>query len=118
MPTRNGELALECKRQAENCLYTSTTLFIWLRFLRYVKAFCLGVPLVLGSLATWDLLTTSNLESVRRLAAISAFVAGLLPTLYAALRYDQYLEQCTVLASRFKSLQDRFRKAARVSVRK
>jgi hypothetical protein len=31
MPSKSVELALECQRLSEGCLYTSTSLFIWLR---------------------------------------------------------------------------------------
>jgi hypothetical protein len=49
--------------------------------------------------------------------AISAFSAGLFPTIYAALKADERLEECRNLAGEFKNLQDRFRQAALVSSR-
>ena len=111
------ELANECKRQSDNCLYTSTALFIWLRFLRWGKALFTAVPLILGSLATWNLLTSSDLSAVRLTTAVLAFIAGLLPAIYRALKCDDHLEQCKHLAAEFKNLQDRFRQAALVSSR-
>jgi hypothetical protein len=118
MASKQRELALECKRQYESCLYTSTALFIWLRCLRTVRVAFIILPLVFGSLGTWKLLTTSNLESTKILAAVCSFLAGLLPTVYAALKFDASLECCKQLASEFKNLQDRFRQAALVSSQK
>lgn len=112
------ELAQECKRLSENCLYSSTSLLIWLRVLRVVKLVFIGVPLVLGSLASWSLLTTSELESVKVFVAICSFFAGLLPTVYSAFKFDEHLEQCRHVAGEFKNLQDRFRQAALVSSQK
>ena len=118
MASKQFELAMECKRQSESALYTSTALFIWLRFLRWVRVLFVVLPLVLGSLATWKLLTTSDLPSVRTFAVVCAFFAGLLPTIYAALKMDGHLNECRQLAGEFKNLQDRFRMVAQVSSQK
>ncbi|MBL8208341.1 MAG: hypothetical protein JNM09_29185 [Blastocatellia bacterium] len=118
MTTKNSELALECQRQSENCLYTSTSFFIWLRLLRKVRVFFIVTPLVLGGLASWNLLTKSDVESVKVVTAVCSFLAGLFPTIYAALKFDDQLEKYTRFASEFKNLQDRFRQAALVSSRK
>ena len=79
MKSKSLELALECKRQSESCLYTSTSLFIWLRYLRLAKVVFIVVPLVLGSLAGWKLLTNSDLQSIKFFTAICALIAGVLP---------------------------------------
>lgn len=118
MKSKAAELALECKRQSESCLYTSTTLFIWLRFLRTVRLFFIIVPLIAGAFAGWNILTKIDLEGVKLFTAICAFVAGLMPTVYSALKFDENLEKCARLAGEFKNLQDRFRQAALVSSRK
>jgi hypothetical protein len=83
-----------------------------------MKIFFTVVPLMLGSLAGWKLLTTSSLKSVKLLSAVSAFIAGLLPSIYSALKLDDHLEECKTLAGEFKNLQDRFRQAALVSSKK
>jgi len=36
-----------------------------------------------------------------------------MPTVYAALKFDDHLEECKHLAGEFKNLQDRFRSLAR-----
>lgn len=118
MSTRTNELAQECKRYSEACLYTSTSLFGWLKFLRVVKATFLIVPLVLGSLASGQLLIGVAPETSTVLIAIFSFIAGVLPAVYAALKYDENLEACKRAAGEFKNLQDRFRLAALVSSKK
>jgi hypothetical protein len=118
MASKQRELALECKRQYENCLYTSTSLFIWLRWLRALEIVFLVVPLLMGFLAGWELLTSSSVKWVKVLASICAFLAGLLPVVYSALKFDDRLERCRALAGEFKNLQDRFRQAGLVSAHK
>jgi hypothetical protein len=53
---RTQHLIDECKRQEESCLYTSTTLFEWLKALRKWRIVFVVGPVVLGGLATWPLL--------------------------------------------------------------
>ena len=116
--SKQHELALECKRQSENCLYTSTSLFIWLRCLRALEIIFIVIPLLMGFLAGWELLTSSNVRWVRVLASICAFLAGLLPVIYAALKFNDRLDRCKELAGEFKNLQDQFRQAGLVSSQK
>lgn len=118
MGAKNLQLALECKRQAENCLYSSTSLFIWLRFVRIVKSAFIVVSLVLGAIAGWQVLKHSQSYYVTALTSVAAFLAGLLPTVYAALKLDDHLELCKHLAGEFKNLQDSFRQAALISALK
>jgi len=112
------QLVQECRRLSEGCLYTSTSLFIWLRTLRYLKVVFIIAPLTLGSLAGGKLLLSVDSDGVRAFAAICAFLAGLLPAIYSALKYDDRLKECTFLAAEFKNLQDRFRQAALVASQK
>jgi len=115
MTSKRVELIKECQRQSESCLYSSTTLFIWLRCLRIINTVFVTVPLVLGSFAGWQLVTYSSVESIKFLVAGTSFIAGLLPTIYSALKFDDYLANCTALAGTYKNLQDQFRFAALVS---
>jgi len=115
MDARQEQLVLECQRQSETCLYTSTSFFIWLRWLRYIRVAFIAAPLVLGSLAGWKVLASSDIPSVRVLVAVCALLAGLLPSIYAALKYDDGLAHCKLLTAEFKNLRDRFRQAALVS---
>jgi hypothetical protein len=80
--------------------------------------FFIAAPLVLGSLASWKLLTGVDLPTVRVFTAVAAFLAGLLPSIYSTLKFDDHLDESKHLAAEFKNLRDRFRQAALVSSRK
>jgi len=95
-------------RLEKSCLYTSTSFFIWLRFQRRVRMAFVVLPLVLGSLATWKVLTDTDLAGLRFLVSLAAFLAGLLPGIYAALKFDDHLAGAASKAAEFKNLQDRF----------
>jgi hypothetical protein len=116
--TKSKDLIDECRREVENCLYTSTSFFIWLRWRRCVKTIFIVAPLILGSFATWELVTQSSHPVVRVIASVAAFVAGLMPSIYAALKYDDDLEKLRLTAAEFKNLQDRFRQVAVFSSKK
>ncbi len=118
MTSKTYELAQECKRYSESCLYTSTSLFGWLKFLRVVRGAFVIVPLIFGSIAGGKLLIGVTPDTSTTLIAVSSFIAGVLPAIYAALRYDENLETCKRAAADFKNLQDRFRLAALVSSKK
>jgi hypothetical protein len=83
-----------------------------------LKGFFTITPLLLGGFAGWRLLTESNLESVKLVVSAFAFLAGLFPTIYAALKFDDQLKQAETAAAEFKNLQDRFRQVALVGSKK
>lgn len=116
--SKSADLVIECKRLSEACLYTSTSLFEWLKSRRRVKTFFTVTPLALGGFAGWRLLTESDLESVKLIVSAFAFLAGLFPTIYAALKFDDQLSNAGVAAAEFKNLQDRFRQAALIGSKK
>jgi len=118
MDEKRQQLVQECKRQSESCLYTSTALFIWLRVLRVLKVVFIILPLIFGSLAGGKLLIGINSEGAKLFSAFCAFVAAILPSIYAALKYDDRLKECSLLAAEFKNLQDRFRQASLVASQK
>jgi hypothetical protein len=105
-------LVKECHRQVENCLYTSTALFILIDRLRNIRILAAVVPLVLGSFATWNVLTESHYQWAKTVTALSAFLAGLIPSIVTAVKLDDNLDRCNLLANEFKNMQDRFRQAA------
>ncbi len=109
------QLMIECVRQEENCLYTSTTFYIWLRRSRAQRRFFIVAPIVLGALATWSVLDQPDIPWVTWLTATSALLAGLLPAIYEALKLDVHIDEIAKQAGEFKNLQDRFRQAARVT---
>ena len=115
MASKARELVQECRRQHENCLYTSTALFEWLSSVRLWRRFFVVTPLILGSLAGWSLLTEMSYEGAAVLTAVCSFLAGLLPTIYAALKLEEGEKPIATSASEYKNLQDRFRQCAAVS---
>ncbi|HEX4334548.1 MAG TPA: hypothetical protein VH062_01470 [Polyangiaceae bacterium] len=118
MATKSVELARECKRQFENCLYTSSTLLIWLRWLRGLKVFFTIAPIVCGSLGSWRILTASSSGTMTALGAIGSFLGGLLSTIYSALKLDTHIAEARTAAGELTSLRDSFRQAALVSSKK
>jgi hypothetical protein len=109
---RREAVISECRRQEESCLYTSTTLFIWLRRVRRQKQFFVAAPVILGGLAGFSLLKDFTPGWV---SALLAFSAGLLPALADALSIQTSVDETTRLASEYKSMQDRFRRTALIT---
>jgi hypothetical protein len=115
MANRSVELAKECQRQYDNCLYTATTLYLWLRVLRGSKVFFTIAPIAFGSLGSWKMLTVSRDQQVVAFAAISSFLGGLLSTIYAALKLDAQIADAKSAAGELTSLRDSYRQAALVT---
>src|SRR5260370_12791103 len=79
MADRRSELVSECNRQSETCVYRSTALFIWLRCLRIFRVLFVVLPIVLGAVASWKVLTKSNnaaLEVAGTPAGMTTFVCA------------------------------------------
>ena len=112
MDERTTTLVDECRRQAESCLYTSTTLFEWLKELRCWRVAFIVVPIMLSTLATWQLLAK---EGPAWITGTCALLAGLVPAIYKALNFDISLDTLAKHAHQFKTLQDRFRQAANIT---
>lgn len=111
--TITQEIIKECHRQEESCLYTSTTFYYWLRSVRRWNLFFVVTPIILGSIASWNILTeapTGGWQSP--VIAIAALLAGLFPAVYKALKLDVHVEEISGRATIFKNLQDRFRQLA------
>lgn len=114
MDARTESLADECKRQEESCLYTSTALFEWLKFLRCWKTVFVVSPIVLAAVAT--ALPTEADGGLRNVVVAACTVlAGMATAIYKALDLDVSLDLIAKQANQFKILQDRFRQAWRVS---
>lgn len=107
--SRIEELKKECKRQEESCLYTSTTLYIWLKVARWYNRAFVVFPIIFGSIATWGVLQT---EEYAMLTATCALLAGIIPAIDKALDFKVGVDEISSLAAEFKNLQDRFRQAA------
>lgn len=107
------ELKLECARQVQSCLYTSTSLYIWLRWVRFFRVVFVLAPLLLSGLAALGL-TKFNFPNYA--VVILSFLASFFPALQYALKIETSIEQIAREASRYKALQDRFRQVATISV--
>jgi hypothetical protein len=118
MATKGEELARECTRQFENCLYTAISLQIWLRWLRTAKVFFNVAPIVLGSVGSWKILTDSPGGTMKAVGAIGSFLGGLLSTIYSALKLDTHIAEVKAAAGELTNLRDSFRQAALVSSKK
>jgi len=113
MDERTQNMIDECRRMEESCLYTSTTLFEWLKCLRFWRAFFVVIPIILGGLATWPLLAKQ--DEYKWLTGVCALLAGFAPAIYKALDFDVSLNGIAQYAHLSKTLQDRFRQAWRVT---
>ena len=83
MDEQMKSLKAECKRQEESCLYTSTTLFEWLKSLRRWRIAFVVAPIVLGAVAAWPLL--NRRDGLDWLPGLYALSAGVIPAVYKAL---------------------------------
>ena len=113
MDQRTQNLIDECRRMEESCLYTSTTLFEWLKSLRRWRLFFVVAPIILGGIATWPLLAQQ--DGYKWVTGVCALLAGLAPAIYKALDFDVNLNGIAQHAQLSKTLQDRFRQAWRVT---
>jgi hypothetical protein len=105
-------LVAECRNEEENCLYTSTSFYIWLRWLKGFRA-ALWVGAAVGSgLAASHILRGD--PAFRVTMAFAALAGVLLPAVGRALHIDATIQDYTVAAGRFKNLQGEFRRAAQV----
>lgn len=105
-------LVKECKRQEESCLYTSTTLYIWLREARIWRAIVIVVPIIFGAIASWSVLNRPDVEWALWVTAAAGLLAGVIPAVREALDLDLHVDESSRVAAQFKNLQDRFRIAA------
>ena len=109
---RRRAVIIECQRQEESCLWTSTTLFIWLRWVRFQRQFFIAAPIIIGGIAGLSVLKAWTPDWV---IALLVFVASLFPALANALRFETRVEEIAKNASDFKSLQDRLRQIANIT---
>lgn len=118
MATKSVELARECRRQFENCLYTTASLHIWLRWLRGLKIFFTLAPIIFGAVGSAKILADSNDPTAKIIGAIGSFLGGLLSTIYAALKLDTHIAEAKSAAGELINLRDAFRQAATISSKK
>ena len=105
-------LIAECRVEEQNCLYTSTTFYIWLRILRFSRGLLWVMATLSGVIAASHIV--KNDPDYRFMAAGAALAAVLLPALIRSMRLDNSIRAYTVSAAKFKVLQAEFRRAADV----
>jgi hypothetical protein len=105
-------LIAECEGEEENCLYTSTSFFIWLRWLNVIQAglWALGA---IGSIVSANSILRGQ-ENYQVLMATLAVTGVLMPGLIKALQLDATIRNYGTAAANFKNLQGEFRRLARV----
>lgn len=91
----------------------STTLFEWLKSLRLWRIVFVVAPIIIGGIATWPIL--ANKPELELLTGVCALLTGIIPAVYKALDFDVNLNMLAKHAHQFKTLQDRFRQAWRVT---
>jgi hypothetical protein len=96
-------LQTQCDEQRERCIYTATTLFVWVRALRLIRIAFVVLPIICGALAGWDLLKAT--PEYATLTALLALSAGLVPAVYAALKLDEHLPTAARLSGEYKNLE-------------
>lgn len=105
-------IAKEARRQEESCLYTSTSLYLWLRQVRRQNTIFIVAPIVLGALAGFSILKDVFPAWV---TATLALLASMFPALANGLKIQTSIDEIAANASAFKSLQDRFRQLAEIT---
>ena len=102
----------DCETEEENCLYTSTTFFIWLRVLKTIRA-AMWVLAAIGSIVSANSIL-GDAEDYQVIMAGLALTGVLLPGLIKAVRLDTAIDDYAAAAAQFKNLQGEFRRAAKV----
>lgn len=95
-----------CHDEEENCLYTSATFYIWLRWLKSFRALLWAIGGVASLVAASHILEGG---SDGRIAAAGAALAGVvLPALVRLLRLDAAIRNYGNAAAKLKDLQHEF----------
>lgn len=105
-------IAREARRLEEAGLYTSTSLYLWLRQVRRQKQVFVILPIILGAAAGFSAFKAwLPPEAIAGLALL----ASLFPALADALKIQTSVDEIAASAAAFKSLQDRARQLATIT---
>src|SRR3546814_11058571 len=85
--------AQECRRQQESCLYTSTSMYGWLRSMRRWHKVLVIAPILFGAVASWSILKGIENPWVVWGTAVSGLLAGLFPAIFKALGLDGHIAE-------------------------
>lgn len=114
MDERVTEIVKECSRQEESCLYTSAGLYIWQKRSQLWKNVFIIAPIVLGGIASSQLVTDAPFTWKTYAAAGLALLAGFFPAIYESLGMDMRVREIGTAATEFTNLRDRFRQFAAI----
>ena len=114
MELASQNLVKECQRQFDNCLYTSAALYSWAKVARFWRGLFLVAPIILGGIASSQLLTAAG-DLGKLIGAFCGLLAGFFPAIFKALNLDLHVEGIRSSATEFTNLRDRFRRAATVT---
>lgn len=114
MDERVEEIVKECKRQEESCLYTSAGLYIWQKRSQFWKNIFIVAPIILGGLASSQIIRDAPMSWMTYVAAGLALLAGFFPAIYESLGMDMKVREIGTSASEFTNLRDRFRQFAAI----
>ena len=103
-------LVKECREQSRNTLYTLTSFFIWLRWLKIIRAALWIIATAAGAAAASTVL--SRHENRELLIAGLALLGVILPGVMKAVKLDETIEAYTDAAAKFKNLEGALRRAA------
>ena len=105
----------ECLKQEESCRYTTAGLYIWQKRSRMWKKIFIVAPIILGGIASSQILRESDDRIVSYAAAVLSLLAGFFPAIYEALGMDMRVREIGASAAEFNNLRDRFRVLAKVT---
>lgn len=103
-------LVRECREQSRNTLYTSTCFFIWLRWLKIIRAALWVIAAAAGAAAASTVL--SRHENLEIVIAGLALLGVILPGVIKAVKLDETIDAYTEAAARFKNVEGDLRRAA------
>jgi hypothetical protein len=112
LTSAHSALVSECAEQSRNTLYTSTSFYIWLRWLKSFRAFLWVMAVICASAAAS--------AAIAEKEGLGIFVAGLallgviLPAAIKALKLDDTILAYEVSAAKFKKAESDLGRAARV----
>ena len=109
------EIASECKRQEESCLYTGASLMEWQKYAAFLRALFLIAPIILGGVGGAQIFGDLWGTYGKAFGVFCALAAGFFPAIYVALNMDMRVVELTRAANEFTNLRDRFRQAANIS---
>lgn len=105
-------LKKECSEQSRSALYTSTSFYIWLRCLKFIRAGFWILAVVASGVAAST--TISNLQGLEVLIAGLALLGVLLPGVIKATKLDETISQYEKSAAELKRAESSLRRAADV----